>query len=403
MGYLKQFIILFLIVSSYLLFGEKVEFNIYIDADFTSSIESSESIKKGIETALYSYLPEEIKINIITKDHRGNSRRSLKHLKEFLADDKALLVFSGLHSPPLLTNLNFINNNSILLLDPWAAATPITRSSDKSGRNWVFRLSIDDSQAGEVIVAYSLDSEKFKKPILVLEDTGWGRANEKTLKNAIKSRGLDEPPVLWFDWKVGDLGIKQMVADVISHRSDVIFLVANSSEGSKILEEITKLDETIPVRSHWGITGGNTYNVIKKTLKSSKLDLKFIQTSFLFTNENLQSYQKSVWEVLSQNYPSIQVSKDLKAPVGFIHSYDLTKIFIEALKNVDLSNDIKTIREDLRLKLENLDTKIIGLIKEYDKPFSSYDSNNFFSHEALRINDFKMAKYNSEGDIELVE
>lgn len=398
----KSIAIILLFINCYI-FSETYDFNIYIDADFTGAVESSLSIKKGIEVALKYYLPENININIITMDHRGNSRRSLGHLKSVTMDEKGLLVYSGLHSPPVLNNLEYINDNSILLLDPWAAATNITRTPDKSGRNWVFRLSVDDSQAGEVIVSYSLDKEKYKRPILLLEETGWGRANEITLKEAIVSRGYPEPNVLWFNWKVGEIGIKQIASDIISHNIDVVFLVANSNEGSKIIKEIAGLNKGIAIRSHWGITGGNTFEIIQEHITRSKVDLKFIQTSFLFTNSELNQYQRVVWERVKSLYPEIREYGDLKAPVGFIHAYDLTKILIQGLKDIDLSNNIIIVRNDLRDSLERLNRPIEGLIKVYEKPFTGDSSTNFFAHEALGIKDFRMAEYNHTGGIGIVE
>jgi len=124
---------------------------IYLDADFSGAKSSSLAIEQGITNAL-AEVGNHIhgfEFEIVLKDHRANSLRSRRNLEEFLADDQALLVYSGLHSPPLLANKSFINENGILLLDPWAAAGPITRSN--SEKNWIFRLSIDDSNAGKYI------------------------------------------------------------------------------------------------------------------------------------------------------------------------------------------------------------------------------------------------------------
>lgn len=393
---LRILIILVIIICNNLYSSE---WNIYIDADYTGAKESSESIEKGIKLALKRYLPKSISINIISMDHRGNSRRSKAHIEEFSKDPKGLAMYCGLHSPPVLANINIINQNRVILLDPWAAATPITRTPDKNGDNWIFRLSIDDSQAGEVIVSYSIDIEKFKNPILILEDTGWGKANEKTIINALKSRGINSPKVVWFDWKVGNLGIKKIVSDILEYESDVIFLVANYSEGTKILKEISLMDNEIPVRSHWGITGRDLYRDLHNELNNHNLDLKFIQTSFLFTNNNLTEYQLEVWNNINQTFPEIKEYKDLKAPLGFIHSYDLTKILIESLKKVPDSNNIELIRNQLRVALESSNSSVTGLIKNYSNPFSTYTPINYFAHEALSIKDFRMAEYNSKGEI----
>jgi len=88
----------------------------------------------------------------IFKD-KCSTPRFKKHLNRYLEDPKALLIFSGLHSPPLLANRELINQQGILILDPCTAAGSITRYAAE--KNWIFRLSIDDSKAGYVIFILS--------------------------------------------------------------------------------------------------------------------------------------------------------------------------------------------------------------------------------------------------------
>lgn len=377
-----------------------IDWKIYIDADFTGAKESSEAIQRGIEFAIDRYLHEGSKIELVIRNHRGNSKRSLSHLKEFYNDPKGIAIFCGLHSPPVLANLEYINEKKIVLLNPWAAATPITRTPDGDGNKWIFRLSVDDSQAGEVITNNAIDKEKFKKPILLLEDTGWGRANEITFKKALAKRSISVPSVLWFDWQLGEIGAKQIMSDILSYEPDVIFMVANAIEGETLLKEVSKQQKTIPVRSHWGITGGDIFSRIKKEINNGSLDLEFIQTSFLFTNGILNEYQADTWVLLKEKYDDVDSLRDLKAPLGFIHAYDLTKIFLVALDNIDREKEIIQQRIDLRKELENISVPVTGLIKTYHSPFSNIGSN---SHEALGKENFTMGFFDNEGVIKLKE
>ena len=47
----------------------------------------------------------------VEKDHRGNSNRSLLHMKQFLEDPDAIAMLGGLHSPPYIKYRDFINEN----------------------------------------------------------------------------------------------------------------------------------------------------------------------------------------------------------------------------------------------------------------------------------------------------
>lgn len=133
------------------------------------------------------------------------------------------------------------------------------------------------------------------------------------------------------------------------------------------------------------------------------LQLDFIQTSFSFL-EPLTPFQQSTLNAARKRYPeTIKQARDIKAPTGFIHAYDLTKILIAAINQVTLSGDMQRDRKLVRKALENIKTPVQGLIKEYKQPFSRYSDLNPDAHEALGFNDFVMARYGPDDDIILYE
>ncbi|MCJ8312972.1 MAG: ABC transporter substrate-binding protein [Saccharospirillaceae bacterium] len=373
--------------------------NIYLDADQTNAITSGEAIYRGMLTALseHDYQIQGIPIAVIKKDHRGSSPRSLAHLKQFLKDDLAISVFSGLHSPPLLANKQFINNNKILMLDPWAAAGPITRTE---GGNWIFRLSIDDSKAGGVITQSALN-EGFKFPYLLLEDTGWGKSNHKTINTTLTKHNHLPASVTWFKWGLSLNNAKIILRNIANSGADVIFLVANSPEGKTFANAMLELPlkHQLPIRSHWGITGGDFPESIgPENLK--KIDLQFIQTSFSFFKPN--DFSNKVLKQAQSIFDDIQGPADIKAPSGFIHGYDLMKLWISASNHIKFSGNIQQDRLLLKQSLENLITPVQGLIKTYQHPFSN-NPNDIDAHEALNASDFVMGFYDINGVIKNIE
>ncbi len=377
---------------------------IYLSADMTGTKESGFSIKQGIHMAFAesNYIINDLNIELIVLDHRGNSRRAKNHLQQFNEDEKALAIFCGLHSPPVLASLEYIHENEILMLDPWAAAAPITRF--KENENWIFRLSIDDSKAGKFISDYAILNEKFKRPYLILENTGWGKSNEKNMGNALKKLGIEPAGISWFDWNLGINQAKVILRKAKSANADVIFFVGNAPEGKEFVSGMNQLpdDMKLPIRSHWGITGGDFPVVINKEIRSN-IDLKFIQTAFSFLDKNLNSLQKKVFDDAKKHFAEIEKPEDIKAPAGFIHAYDLTKILIEAMKQSNLKGDIKTQRNIVRENLENLKNPVQCLIKTYKLPFGKFSANNPDAHEALTIKDYRMAVYGSRNEIILLK
>ncbi len=375
---------------------------IYIDADFSGVKSSSQAIKQGITTALaeVDYKVQGYTFELVEKNHRANSLRSRKNLEQYLQDDKALLVFSGLHSPPLLSNKSFINNNQILLLDPWAAAGPITRTTEKE--NWIYRLSIDDTKAGAFITKRAR-AEGFKKPYLLLEDTGWGRSNEYNMTAALKAYNLKPLGVSWFNWGLGKNHAKLILRNISQSTADVIFLVANSAEGETFAKAMIDLPPhlRLPIRSHWGITGGN-FSQRVNAQERALLDLQFIQTRFSFLNEPLSNFAEGVLTAAKKYNPELSEVPYIKAQTGFVHSYDLTKLLIAAINQAGLTGNKINDKLAIHQALISLKNPVKGLLKVYKNPFLLYTTNNPDAHEALRESDYTMGYYNEHGEILLL-
>lgn len=378
---------------------EKV-FHIYQDADLSRHKESSKAIQQGIEIA-FSEINNEIQgYKFVFKylDHRGNVIRSKRNYQTFIDDPNALVIYSGIHSPPLIKNRTFINENKALTLVPWAAGGPITRYP--STKNWIFRLSVDDTQAASTIINFAVNNKQCKNPHLLLENTSWGSSNLKSMSNELMKHGINKPLVTRFDWNLKNKGARFILRKIVNTDSDCIILVSNTIEGSVIVNEMNALDLHLPIISHWGITGGDFHERVNHQQRN-KLDLHFIQTCFAFTNADQSIFAKNVFSRLkSSSKGNISKVEDLKSAVGFIHAYDLTKLFIQAIQQTSLTGDVIKDRDAIRIALENINTPIQGLIKNYIKPFSVFDKNtNNNAHEALSNEHYCLGSYGKYDEV----
>ncbi len=384
---------------------EKPVVHLYLDMDFSNAVSSSTAIEQGIRTAL-SEVEDTLagfRVELIKKDHRGNTRRSRDNLIGYLADNKALAVFTGLHSPPVLANLEFIHQKKILVLNPWAAAEEITRYP--SNENWIFRLSVDDTKAGHFLVRYLVQERNLRRPALLLEQTGWGHSNEKNMTRALMDFGLRARSIVWFNWGIQESAARIMLHDIIQAGADSILLVGNAPEAKSIIQALLTLDEAkrLPIISHWGLTGGDFAQVIGPALRRG-IDLTFLQTGYSFISQPQDTFGQQVLASARKCFPgTIHSAKDIAAPAGFIHAYDLTRLLIAAVEKVRISGDIIRDRAHVRAGLEQLDNPVRGLIKTYRRPFRPFDRNHPDAHEALSGKDLHMAHYQQDNTIVLLK
>jgi branched-chain amino acid transport system substrate-binding protein len=390
-----KYISIFLFVFSPLTFGK--EYNLYLDADYSVYKDSSLAIQRGIETALTYYEQEnkELKFNLIKLDHRGNTRRSLVNLKKILKDPLAVAVFGGLHSPPLISNNKFINDNQVLTLVPWAAGGPITRS--KTAENWIYRLSIDDSQAGGFIAHAAVTNSKCRKPFLVLEKTAWGKSNQKNMTNGLKKLKLKPHEVQLFGWGISKSSSAEIAVKIKKSAADCVFFVGNGKDAKTIFNSFGQQGFNLPIFSHWGITGGNNTEMAK-IIFNNKLNVSIIQTKFTFLNKTLTSFQSKIQKIIFNKY-GFKSSSEIRPMSGWVHGFDLTLIMLNAFSQIDSKGSIVELRQRLKLELENMKITTTGLIKNYKKPFTKYIKTRKNAHEALTKSDYILKKYDVNGNL----
>ena len=397
----KNLLIFTLLAYSFCTHASPQRLKIYFDADRTGHIESAMSIEQGFKVA-FAQVGNKlngIPIEFVVLDHRGNVRRSQKNMERFLQDQEALVFVGGLHSSPLIKYRDFINESKLLTLVPWAAGGPITRYPSKD--NYVFRLSVDDKKVGKHLVDFALQ-QKCSKPHMMLENTAWGKSNQRSISAALQEAGVSGVGETWFSWGINEAQARLLLETTKREGIDCLLMVAGAREGALIVNAVADLELTLSIYSHWGITGGHFAQDVPFATRN-KANLNFIQSCFNFYSSKENTLNQQVFTDAQRLFPAQFSSTNIAAPAGFIHGYDLGKIFISAAKNVTLGNDMEKNRMALKQALESITQPIDGLIKQYNAPFSEFSTDKPDAHEALNANDLCMALYDDKNAVKLIE
>ncbi len=391
-----------LLCVSPLAHGDATELRLLLDADRQGHLESAEAIELGVRTALAERgnRVAGYDISVVPLDHRGNVKRSKLNMLAYLKDDRALAVFGGLHSPPYLRYQSFINANRVLLLLPWSAAGPLTRV--RSGENWIFRLSVDDTKAADRLVDFALNTRQCKQPGMVLWESGWGRTNEKTLSAALMSAGMPSIPTFYFQGNLERSDAYHLANKVAEAQVDCVLLIANSPDGVEVVSELARLPNAPRITSHWGITGADFEQHINHARREI-VGLHFLQTCYPFDAAKMSERLERAWQTARRLDSSLGADiTTLRAPAGFFHGYDLTLILMAALEQHPGITDVKVLRQLVHNTLESLDSPVLGLMRLHSQPFSAFSEDNPDAHEALGLGDLCMARWNDSDRIEIV-
>lgn len=357
-----------------------------LDADMTSaSALSGQSIFRGAAIAI-----EEINsrggvlgrfLTLEVKDHRGNPARGKDNMAAFAAMPDLVAVLGGLHTPVALEVLPIVHEHRIPFLIPWAAGTRVVEN--KYEPNFVFRVSVNDACAGPFLVQAAFEAG-FRRPGLLLENTGWGRSNLQAMLDAIDSRDMSLASVKWFNWGVRDLSAE--LNGLVEDGADMLMLVANAPEGLVLVRSMAGIpaENRLPVISHWGISGGEFASLAKDDLH--RVELAFLQT-FNFAVPPFPGRADALFRAYQNFFPGIEDPVDIPAAPGLAHAYDLVHLLAKAIK--DAGN---TERGKIRDALESIES-YAGVMADYRPPFTPY------RHDALGPESFMLARFNHRGQV----
>lgn len=357
-----------------------------LDADLSAgSARSGIAIRRGAEIAIAELNARGgvlgRPLQLMALDHRGNPTRGADNILQFAETENLVAVMGGLHTPVVLHELKLIHQHKLIYLVPWAAGTSVIQNGYNP--NFVFRVSVRDEYAGAYLVKQAL-KRGYKRVALLLEKTGWGRSNERAIKVALERAGLAPAGVSWFHW--GTVDMQPALSTLDPHKPDVILLVANAPEGRAVIEAMVKSPSAkrLPILSHWGITGGRFFSEIKDTLP--EVDLSFLQT-FSFLAPPHPERAKPVLNAYLARYDDANTARDIFAPVGTAHAYDLIHLLAVAIENAR-STEAATVRN----ALENLPLHK-GLVRDYAPAFTTT------MHDALTEDDFTLSRFDRDGVI----
>jgi branched-chain amino acid transport system substrate-binding protein len=351
-----------------------------LNADMsTADAESGEAIRLGALAAIHEInssggvLGRPLALEV--RDHRRNPARGIENVRELAGIEDVAAILGGKHTPVILAEIPVIHRLGIPYLVPWAAGTPIVDNGREP--NYVFRVSVRDEIAGGFLARFVKEAG-YKSPGLFLEQTGWGRSNRDALTAMLEKEGLGKVRVEWFNW--GGPDHDDALDRLARAGADVVIFVGNSPDGVTMVRSMVARpeDERLPVISHWGIAGGEFVEPLGDDL--ALVDLLFLQT-FSFFDPPFPDRAVKMFQSCREIDPGLRDVRDIRAPTGVAHAYDLVHLLARAVKKAG-----KTDRAAVRDALERTG-RHKGVVRDYDPPFTPE------RHDALTCDDFRMAMF----------
>ncbi len=345
------------------------------------SAQSGEAITRGLSLAV-----EEInasggvlggrKIELLQRDDESVPPKGVVAARELISKEKVVALFGGIDSPVALATVPIVNKEKVPYMAVWAAGTGITRNGGEP--NFVFRVSAVDVLVDVKLLDYANKKFGSTKPGLLLVNNPWGASNEAGLLEAAKTNAvLHIVGVEKFE--NADVDMTAQLSRLKDKGADSVIIVGNAAPGAQLMKSRERMGWTVPIVSHWGISGGRFPELAGPTAG----DAHFVQTYSFFGKQG--AVGERVLAALKKKYPQIKGPEDIFSPVGTANAYDAMHLLVKAIAQAG-----STEGDKIRDALENLSGKYEGLIKAYDHPFSKTE------HDALGPGDYIMVRYEGE-------
>jgi branched-chain amino acid transport system substrate-binding protein len=274
-------------------------------------------------------------IQLVERDDEAKNELGVQIAQELINKEQVVATVGFINTGVALASQRFYQEAEIPVMNNVATGTIVTRQflAPDHKANYVFRTSANDS-IQSAMIADAVKKAGYTKVAIIADSTNYGQLGKADLEKALGERGIK--PVAVEKFNIGDTDMTAQALRAKDAGADVVLTYAIGPE----------LDAA----------GANSEGVL--------MPQTFIQAPSTPKRKAFIEAYQAAYKV--ERIPS---------PVSAAQGYD-SMLLLAAAINQAKSTEGKKIRE----ALENLGTKIEGVVTTYDKPFSATD------HEAITAN-----------------
>jgi branched-chain amino acid transport system substrate-binding protein len=340
-----------------------------VDGPFTGGSSSmGVSMRDGVRLAV-----EEInktggvlgrKLQVVERDDEAKNERGVQIAQELISKEKVTAVVGYINTGVALASQRFFQEAKIPVMNNVATGSIITQQFKDQPDNYVFRNSAPDNIQAPMIVEEAITRRGFKKVAILADSTNYGQLGREDLEKALAAKGVK--PVAVEKFNIKDVDMTAQLLKAKEAGADAVLTYGIGPELAQIANGMTKLGWKVPLVGSWTLSMANYIDNAGPGGEGARMPQTFIQAGDTpkrkaFIDAYLKTFKPK--------------NNRIDSPVSAAQGYDSIYLLAAAIKQAN-STDGPKIKD----ALENLNTKVEGVVTTYDKPFSKTD------HEAITAN-----------------
>jgi branched-chain amino acid transport system substrate-binding protein len=244
-----------------------------------------------------------------------------------------------------------------------ATGSIVTQQFKDQPDNYIFRNAAHDSIQAPMIVEEAI-KRGFKKVAILADSTNYGQLGREDLEKALTAKGLK--PVASEKFNIKDVDMTAQLLKAKEAGAEVVLTYGIGPELAQIANGMTKLGWKVPMIGSWTLSMANYIDNAGPGGEGARMPQTFIQQADTpkrkaFIDAYLKTFKPK--------------NNRIDSPVSAAQGYDSIYLLAAAIKQANSTEGPK-----VREALENLGTKVDGVVMTYDKPFTKTD------HEAVTAN-----------------
>lgn len=303
-------------------------------------------------------------LQLVERDDEAKNEVGVQIAQELINKEGVVATLGYINTGVALASQRFYQEAEIPVINNVATGTLISKQfvPPDNKNNYIFRTSANDAIQSAMIADEAVKRQGFKKPAILADSTNYGQLGRADLVKALATMGVK--PVAEEKFNIGDTDMTAQLLRAKEAGADVVLTYAIGPELAQIANGMAKLGWKVPMIGSWTLSMANFIDTAGANGNGAMMPQTFIQ---------LPDTPKR--KAFIEAYQAAYKIDRMPSPVSAAQGYDSVLLLAAAIKQAG-STDGRKIRE----ALENLNTKVEGVVTIYDKPFSATD------HEAITAN-----------------
>jgi branched-chain amino acid transport system substrate-binding protein len=304
------------------------------------------------------------KIELVERDDEAKNERGVQIAQELVNKTKVVAVVGYINTGVALASQRFFQEAKIPVMNNVATGSLITKQFEKEPENYVFRNSAADNIQAPMIVEEAITRRGYQKVAILADSTSYGDLGRKDLITALAAKGIT--PVADEKFNIKDVDMTAQLLKAKEAGAEVILTYAIGPELAQIANGMAKLGWKKPMIGSWTLSMANFIETAGKNGDGATMPQTFIQDG---STEKRKAF-------IANYLKEFKPKKDrIDSPVSAAQGYDSIFLLAAAMQQAGTTDGPKVLAA-----LENLNSKVDGVVTVYDKPFSKTD------HEAITSN-----------------